>query len=168
MDRRIITSAIVVVVVLVLIFAFLFMNRSASITELFVDPKSNEGAIGQDFLVNISISQVTDLYGWQSKLKWNVAILEAKNATEGPFLRNSGSTLFVPTINDTAGLILIDCTLYEALTGVNGSGVLATVQFHVKQSGHCNLDLYDTLLSDSNEQTITHSVTGGSFSTTPE
>lgn len=168
MNRKMAISAIVLVMVLVLIFVFAFMSRPAFLTELFVDPKSSEGTIGQDFIISINVSQVIDLYGWQSKLKWNATILEVVNVTEGSFLRNGGSTYFVPITNNTVGFLLIDCTLYEALTGINGSGRLATIQFHVKQSGHCRLDLYDTMLLNSAEQTIMHSITGGSFSTTPK
>lgn len=84
---------------------------------------------------------------------------------ESGVLKQSGSTLFVSKIDNTAGYIIIDCTLLGDMPGVSGNGQLATIQFHVKETGNCNLDLYDSMLLNSSEQTITHTVRDGYFST---
>lgn len=119
--------------------------------------------MGQNFAINISILNVNDLFGWQLKIGWNTTILDAINATEGPFLKNGGSTFFSPSINNSTGYAILDCTLLGNVSGVSGSGTLAIIQFHVKAGGNCDLNLYDTTLLDSSEQSITHIVEDGHF-----
>jgi hypothetical protein len=65
----------------------------------------------------------------------------------------------------TAGYVLLACTLYNTTSGVSGDGTLATIQFNVRGNGRRSLDLCDTMLLDSSEQQITHTVTDGDFRT---
>jgi hypothetical protein len=168
MNRKRIIIVITCLIIATILLAYLFFNVVMNKpTTLYVDPQTSETAVGQDFTVNISISNVADLFGWGSRLSWNATILAIVNETEGTFLRSHGTTFFYPTIN-TTGYLILDCTLTDNLTGVSGNGVLATIQFHVKESGHCDLDLYDTELSDSSEppHALTHTVVNGQFSST--
>jgi len=147
---------------------YMITKTPTSPTVLYVDPKTIGRTLGQDFIININISNVTDLYGWRFKLRWNATILDVVNVTEGAFLKNGGETYLVPPkINNTAGYIALDCTLLEDIPGIDGNGALATIQFHVKESGSCDLDLYDTLLLNSSlePQPIAHTVSDGHFST---
>lgn len=97
-------------------------------------------------------------------MRWNSTLLDAVNVVEGSFLKQGGNTLFItPTINNTEGYMIVDCTLLGDIPGVSGNGTLATVEFHVKTEGECTLDLYDTTLVSSFEQPITHTVTDGHF-----
>ena len=153
----------------VLLFAILaatlvyFMQKTAQATVMSIEPKTAQGTVGQNFTINVEVSDVYDLYGWSFKLTWDSTILEAVNITEGPFLKSGGETLFIPRINVTEGYLTADCTLLgnESITIRNG--VLATVQFLVKEGGHCTLGLYDTILADSQEQTITHTHVDSTF-----
>ena len=102
------------------------------------------------------------------KLGWNASILNITGIAdirEESFLKTGGSTLFVPKLNATAGYVLLACTLYNTTSGVSGDGTLATIQFNVRGNGRCSLDLYDTMLIDSSEQQITHTVADGDFRT---
>jgi hypothetical protein len=137
------------------------MNKT---TTLYIDPQTNKKAVGQDFIINISISNVADLYGWQLQLSWNKTILDVVNVTEGTFLGSREQTFFSQTINET-GSLLSFCTRLGNISGVNGSGVLATIQFHVRGNGECNLLLYGTILVSSSEKSIAHTVKSGKFST---
>jgi len=152
--------------ILAITLVYIIIKMSTPTTVLYVDPQAVQGTIGQDFTINISISNVIDLYGWEFKLRWNTAILEVINVTEGPFLRNGGSTFFVPKINNIAGYVTVDCTLLGNITGVSGNGALAAIQFHVKESGACDLIIYETTLINSAEpeQSIIHKVINGHFS----
>ena len=125
-------------------------------------PQTVEGAIGESFTINISISNVVDLYGWRLKLRWNNTILNVMSATEGAFLRSRGSTFF-NQMNSTMSNLVLDCTLLGNVSGVSGNGILVTIRFHAKASGSCDLSLYDTMLVDSAEQTIIHAVVNGHF-----
>jgi hypothetical protein len=164
--------AIVVVcllAILVVVVAYIILSSPSS-TVLFVEPKSVQGTTGQSFTVNVSISNVADLYGWQLELSWNSSVLNAKNVTEGPMLRSSGnSTFFSPELNNAAGNLSVVCTRLltfgSTVTGVSGHGTLMTIQFEVIGSGACDLNLYDTKLIDSNERVISCTVQDGHFNT---
>jgi len=154
----------ILAIALALIIFFWVMNRPTPSTVLYVDPQTVGRTIGQDFTIYINVSSVTDLFGWRLKLRWNTTILDAVTVTEGTFLRSHGNTFFYQTINET-GYLVLDCTLLGDVSGVNGSGVLATIQFHVKENGSCDLKLYDTMLLDSSSDLINHVVRDGRFST---
>jgi hypothetical protein len=49
---------------------------------------------------------------------------------------------------------------------INGSAILATIQFHVKDDGDCCLRLYDATLLNSAEQSTVPTVNDGHFSPT--
>ena len=162
-NRTIIIISCIIIAALLISYLVISMTMNNSAT-LYVDPQTTEKAIGQDFSVNISISNVADLYGWQLQLGWNKTILDVVNVTEGAFLKNYGQTSFTQRINDT-GSLLSFCTRLGDVNGVNGSGVLATVQFHVIGKGQCDLHLYETILVSSSDESITHTVKSGTFST---
>jgi Cohesin domain len=150
-----------------IISTYLITNMANAATRVYVDPDKVAGSIGQDVTVNISILNVDNLYAWECKLGWNMTILEFVNVTEGTFLKNAGSTFFTDALNETFGHVVIDCTLLGNVEGVSENGVLAAIQFHVKNEGSCDLVLYDTKLLDASERVITHTVNGGYFSTNP-
>ncbi len=134
----------------------------ASQTTVYVAPSTITVEVDQIFIISIKISDVIDLYGWEFKLKWNPTILDALSVTEGDFLKSVGDTFFSPIIDNTEGIILIDCTLLGKIPGANGSGTLATVEFKSENAGQTILDLYDTKLVSSLEQSISHTTNDGS------
>jgi hypothetical protein len=143
--------------------AMLFHSAtSSSLTTVYVYPSTSTVTIGQYFTIEVRISDVIDLYGWEFKLGWNSNLLDAVDVVEGPFLKQGGSTFFNKTIDNSAGYILAYCTLLYDVPGVNGSGTLATVEFYAEMGGTSPLDLYDTELVDSFDQLIDHSVNNGS------
>jgi len=142
-------------------------------TRLYVDPASLLGLeIGNTFQINITISNVIDLYAWQFSLYYLNDILNATNIVEGPFLKAHPDTdetifsayIFTDTYNATHGLILAASTLSGVHGGVSGNGVLATITFKVMAEGDSPLSLRETKLVDSVEpfgNLIPHTVTDG-------
>jgi len=126
----------------------------SSATTVFVDPPTTTTVFGQTFGIDIKISDVIDLYGWEFKLGWNPDLLDVVSVTQGNFLKQGGLTFFWPVMNNTGGYILVDCTLLGSVPGVSGSGTLATVKFYAENQGESLLDLYNTILLNSQEQTI--------------
>ncbi|RLI40511.1 hypothetical protein DRO69_12795, partial [Candidatus Bathyarchaeota archaeon] len=141
------------------------ISLAISNTTIEVDPSTSTAEIGETFSIDIKITDVIDLYGWEFKLKWNKTILDPLNVIEGTFLKNNGDTYFINKINKTLGYMLVDCTLLGNIPGVSGTGILATVEFSVNGHGECSLDLYDTKLVSSLEEAIVHMTNDGSFIT---
>jgi hypothetical protein len=134
---------------------------AASSTTVSVSPSTITASVGQNFTVNVTVSNVYDLYGWQFRLNWTAGLIEVVKVTEGPFLRLGGSTYFYWDINATAGRMVADCTLLGNVPGVSGSGTLATITFNVKGVGQSPLTLWDVVLLNSFEQSITCQVVSG-------
>lgn len=134
----------------------------SSATTVYVYPSTKAVTVGQSFNIDIRVSNVLDLYGWEFKLGWDPNLLNVVEVTEGPFLNQSGNTFFTKKINNTAGYLLVDCTLLGDVRGVNGSGTLAYVKFRAEKEGSCNLVLYDTKLVNSSEEPIDHTAKDGS------
>lgn len=136
-----------------------------------VSPSSIIAGAGQSFNVNVTISDVIDLYGWEFKLNWSAAYLDVANVVEGSFLRSGGETFFTFRFDNTEGHLIADCTLLGNVLGVTGNGVLATVTFYVKAAGGSVLDLYYVTLLDSSypePQAILCQTAGGYWSSLPE
>lgn len=138
-------------------------SKPVGVAVVFVNPQNSSAAVGQDFAVNINVSNVADLYGWEFKLGWNDTILHLENVTEGSFLRNTGATFFTRNLNSTGPHIVVDCTRLVDLPEASGSGTLSTATFHVQQPGSCDLILYDAVLINSFEQSMNCTTEGGHF-----
>jgi len=102
--------------------------------------------------VSVTATGATDLYGYQFSLNFDPAVLHATTVHEGPFLATGGATFFDDgTIDNAAGNVsFIFDTLLSAVAGVNGSGVLATIDLSVVRSlTQTSLSLSDVLAVDS-------------------
>jgi len=141
---------------------FLFApSNGAGTTTVGVFPSSVTAILGQNFSININATGISDLYGWQFTLNWTARILNVVNASEGPFLKSGGSTFFYYNSNASAGQVTVECTLLGDVSGMSGSGVLATITFSVISSGQSSLNLYNAILLNSNEQAIPVQLSGG-------
>jgi adhesin HecA-like repeat protein len=118
---------------------------------LSIEPPSQEVGPGMSFSLDVRISGVADLFAYQFDLAFNPLILSAGSITEGPFLSSGGATAFIAgTIDNTAGTITATAdTLIGAVPGVNGSGVIATVDFQALSPGESPITLSDAILLDS-------------------
>ncbi|HUW47377.1 MAG TPA: dockerin type I domain-containing protein [Patescibacteria group bacterium] len=133
----------------------------STVTAISVVPQLTSANLGQSFSINVTVSDVVDLYAWEIELSWNPSLLGTISVTEGSFLKSGGDTFFIYSWNDTQGHSLIDCTLIGQIVGVSGSGVLATVTFLVLGLGETPLDLHDEVLLDHNETQIACQVSDG-------
>jgi len=151
-------------------------SAKAQETTISIDPPTYEVAeseIGEIFTINITLNNVTNLWSWKVRVDWNPEILNFTETAEGPFLNNTGDTLFLWANNWTAigeGYIPeISCTL-QSSAGVNGSGVLATVTFQSLSPGTSNITLTETVLKEpeTGHLEISHNVSNGEVTVIPE
>jgi len=131
---------------------------------LSIVPVTQTVSTGSSATLDVNISDVTDLYGFQFDLSFAPSILSANGTTEGPFLPSGGTTFFVPgTIDNTNGTISTTAdTLIGAISGVNGGGTLAFVTFTALAAGTSSIDLSNVLLIDSGFNPIDTSLESGS------
>jgi plastocyanin len=167
--RKLQLGEYIIIVTIILITAQ--MNEVyAQGTQLSVIPASTTlQDIGLSFHVNITVSQVADLAGWEFKLYYPNWLLNGSNITEGPFLKTAGETAFLKvsftdSYNATHGLVWAACSLYYQGPGASGSGTLATITFKTVSGGDGILHLADTDLIDSQMPSnhIPHSTNDGS------
>ena len=154
--RTIIVVCLIAILVVVVAYVILSSHKPTSTpaTQLFVEPETVQGTTGQDFTLNVSISNVTDLYGWEFYLGWNSSLLGLVSVNEGPFLMSGGNTYFTYTLNTTNEHVVVDCTLEGSIPGVSGDGTLATVTFNTTNAGECPLNLYNVDLRDHSDTLI--------------
>jgi len=136
---------------ILILFIFLFafsMNRLetyASTPVVYIDPPETTGITpGESFSIAFSVSDVSDLFGWQVPLFFLSRVINVIDVQEGPFLASVGGTYFVEgTVNNnfnaTHGVVWLACTLFGVDHGADGSGVLATVDFVVVGVGETPL-----------------------------
>ena len=176
-----------------LLFMFLFLSSAvmprtavAAETIVYVNPRRTTGLdIEETFSIDISVSDVSNLMGWQFLLYYKSSIInailtrdpESGNYTqvlEGPFLKAGGETFlvvadFTDNYNATHGRIIAACLLLGAGgEPQSGSGTLATISFETKAIGNSPLDLktdppyIDAGLVGGDGKEIPHSTVAGS------
>jgi cohesin domain-containing protein len=135
---------------------------------LSVSPNSETVGTGSTFTVEVDVTGVADLYGYQFDLAFNPNVLQAVSSSEGTFLPSAGSTYFVPGTNDNVNgnVSATADTLISAVPGANGSGSLAFFIFQAIGTGSSALSIGNTQLLDSNLNPIASEATSGSITVT--
>lgn len=133
----------------------------AASTVCSVFPSTVNAGLGQNITIDIVISDVFDLFGWELKFGWNASLLDLVQVSEGSFLEFGGDTFFAYKEDVSGSYVIVDCTLEGLMPGVSGSGILVSLFFYVENAGECVLDLYDVLLLNSFEYTIPSLVADG-------
>ena len=121
----------------------------------------------ESFNVDVKITDVLDLYGWEFKLYWNNTLLNCTgahvsiptiwgNTTQeyGPGLENS--------FNDSSGRYFKALTPTDPAPSFNGSMTIAELTFKALQPGTTSLALVETKLGNSAADPIDHTESGGS------
>jgi hypothetical protein len=106
--------------------------------------------LGKNFTVYIIIENASNLYTWQAGMSFNASVLETISFSEGDFLKEGGSTLWVNgTLDNISGIIVYHAaSLIGDVAGKSGSGTLGRIIFKVKQYGNSTLHLTDIILLD--------------------
>ena len=157
-------------------FYFLKSEQANSyVTYVYVSPKEQViDSLNESFIVNVSICNVLDLYGYEFKLFYNSSILNGSQVIEGPFLSSTGKDPFFWVVafndhyNSTHGIVWVDSCLTGDVLGVNGNGTLVTIKFKSLAVGSSQLSLDDVKLADSRENPIPCQSIDGSVTIIPE
>lgn len=113
-------------------------------------------SVSQSFTLNLSISDVTDLYLWVTTIQWNASVLNLTNYSEGSFLKQGGLTTFIVGKTGPGKIEGLTCSLIGSLSGVNGNGTFATFQFKALAFGTTSIDITFSDLLDSKGVSMPH------------
>ena len=157
------------IVAMLIALGFASPSVADSVAVVSIAPSSSNVNVGDNFTVDVNISNVTDLYGFQFDLSLAPGVLSAISITEGSFLAGGGATFFIPgTIDNTAGVISFTAnTLLGTVPGVGDSGTLAVLAVDGLSPGTSSIDLSNVLLLDSNLNPINFDLQAGSITVAP-
>jgi hypothetical protein len=143
------------------------VNVRAQTTTIYVDPPLTTGLLpGDTFAVSIMVQDVVDLKSWQFEMSFAKYMSEIAvvDVIEGDFLMIGGETYLAKNVDPFHGELRVGCTILGGgVSGVSGSGWLATVIFTILEAGKCALDLHDTILLDSTGAFIEHTAVDGMY-----
>jgi hypothetical protein len=163
---RSIYSLVILFTIIIAPFVSLVPTVKA-VTTIYLDPVSTTGLLpGDTFAINVMISEVADMVSWQFSIAFSglrEEVLEVTEVIEGDFLLMGGATYFTSNIDNTAGEVAAGANLLGEVPGVYGDGWLATVVFRVFGGGESPLNLFDTILLNSESLTISHVTTNASY-----
>lgn len=136
------------------------------------------------FDLNITVTDVLNLYGWEFNMTFNPTVLNVVNVNEGPFLLDFAYQLggenttwfFVVGPDNINGWVQVGCSLFDSYPphqgyppdGPDGDGVLTTITFSVKIKGKSDLHFQETKLNTVDPGThlpvpISHTAKDGFF-----
>ena len=150
----------------------LSMPLGLGTTSISVYPSSITTYKGETFSVNMTVNDVTNMYGWELQLYWNKAVLNCTNAQIRIPAGWSGNTLeagagIENTLNATHGRYWKALSALSPAPAFNGSMAIVTLAFEAKAAGTTKLDLENTKISDNNASAISHSANDGSVTVLP-
>jgi len=133
------------------LFVGLCARSAAASPIVSIVPDSSTINQGDTFFLDVNITGVTDLYGFQFDLSYDPSILLANDISEGAFLASSGNpTLFLPGDMSTPGNIAFNIGLIlGGVPGATGDGTLARVSFTAASGGSSSISLSNLLFQDS-------------------
>jgi len=156
-------------------------KTQAQVTTVTITSAYNVTTPGMTFMVNITITDVSDLFMWVANLSWDPTIIRLStgnpdpngygalktgkyNIYEGPMLKSIRPTVFLASaVDNVNGKIKYLSGGYEALGSTpSGSGVLAMINFTCVKAGTTNVEITgpnsqgQSMLVDSNGNQITH------------
>jgi len=148
-----------------------------------VEPEvTNMGLLNKEFSVNVTINDLD--IDWrtiavQFRLCYDATLLEFVDITEGPFMKQAGTTLFMWFNEDNViygPSVIVGIFVYPDENGTwhnfpKGSGLLATIKFKAiyqergleKPPLTCDLTLCETLIINDEIQETPHNIEDGVF-----
>jgi hypothetical protein len=157
---------------------------ASTLTVVRVAPYQSDAELSQTFTINITISDVQNLYGLEVALYWNSSILEivgidvrlGYESYEDGVLHEIPETarvqIYENKTSQEQGRYVLAASSVAPAPSFNGSGNIVRVIFQVKNSGSCNLSvqtkLYDKPLIGQVSKQILHTTQGGVFGRVPE
>jgi hypothetical protein len=152
--------------VLFVFLSFISTSVALGVTVSIVPEEQVVSKVGEVITVNVKVTGVTSLFGFQFDLAFDNS-LKATKVEEGGFLKSDGKSTFWkgPKIdNDTGTIIGITCTKLAG-GGIDGDGILATITFEVFEVKESKLKLENVKLSNFDVKPIEANIVDGTITT---
>jgi nitrous oxidase accessory protein NosD len=134
-------------------------------------------ALGETFIVSITISDVVNLYNYTFKLNYDASLLYASALLVGSFL-NEPVYVAKLIIDNTNGQIWLSVSSTDGAPPVSGSGILATITFKAIKASlwktnnpgilSCPLYLHDTQVVTNTTVVVPHDTLNGTYYYAPK
>ena len=165
--KNILYISVIVSFIIVSVTVFAGLNNKP---KLYIDPLNIENKKlhkGDTITINVNVDDITDLKGYEFRLRYNTEILDATDIKASSFL-SSNLYCVKREIDNSEGVIWIACMMpLGSGNGVSGSGTLETITFEVMGKGKSDLDLSSTVFGDRAGKAISHDVEDGIFQNRP-
>jgi hypothetical protein len=138
--------------------------HSGSAPEIYVSPANISNAVtNNDYTVNITVANVSDLYAWEFQLNYSATILKVVSYSVVSGGLNTPIQWFENS--STPGHLWVAVsTTYPNETGITyADHAIFQIVFEAIGKGTSSLMLYGDILADHNGNAITHNTVGGSI-----
>ena len=149
--------------------------QGSSNTKVAVNPASTNALLGKTITINITLSNVQNLYGLDVTLFWDPSALAIQNVNlrlgvesypDGVLHETASADIFVQnnTIDQENGEYHLVATSVAPASSFSGSGTIASITFNVTDIGHSELILTTELgdYNPSGSNLIDHTDVNGS------
>jgi hypothetical protein len=136
-----------------------------AVPTLNITPSPANATPGSSLGVDVTVSDIADLYTYQFSLAFDPTVLQAGTVSLGNFLEGSGVATFGDpgVLDNAAGTISwVFNTLLGPEAGVGGSGLLLHIDFNTLAPGTSGLNFSDVLFLDSSLADIAVNAVNGS------
>jgi len=141
-------------------------------TVVRVEPHDNTAAVGETFTINITLTDVQNLFGLEVTLDWNASILQivGEDVRLGVESHPDGvlhEPIFNQTTQEEGKYQIVATSTGHDTPSFNGSGNIVEITFKVIEAGSSQLDLETKLASKPPlggvSSPIVHTTTDGLF-----
>jgi uncharacterized membrane protein len=127
---------------------------------LSIEPASNEVILGEEFTVNVVISDVQDLGALEYTLEYIPSVVQATNVQLGDFPASTGRTVVGvgPIIDNGTGTLDHGFFSLGIDPGPDGTGIIASITFTTTGEGSSALDLTAAQTTDTGANVLTPTI----------
>ena len=122
------------------------------------DPVISPQSIGEQFTINVNVITGKNVGGYQVSLSFDTAVLSYVSSANGDYLP-TGAFFVPPVVADNK--VTLGATAFAGES--NGDGTLATITFKVIDVKESVIYLFDTILTDSDGENLSHLAYGAIF-----
>ena len=162
-------KCLLITICLLLSVVFLQAEKADAQASLAISPSVKNASFYSNptFTVYVSVSNVSNLYGYQYDIQYDQSILNFSQWAEEPFLKSGAQTLCVPANTSVQGVVKnIACTRTGS-TSASGTGSITSLVFSINSSAAppftTQIRIVNSKLSDINSQAIAHTIANGTI-----